>query len=251
VLKIKKYVDEMFTIFPFESDFYSKYGYKVHYVGNPTVEELAWRPNQDQTLREFTKKNHLTDKPIIALLAGSRSDEIKRILPVMKKASERFGGYQFVIAGVPSQSSEIYIKALEGSEIPVVYSQTYELLQQSIAALVASGTATLETAILNVPQVVCYRIEAGWLGGLIKRLIVKVPFISLVNLITGREVVKELFQETCTPKSVGDELERILKDGKYRENMLKGYEEMLGKLGRPGCSERAANEMINILRKGD
>jgi lipid-A-disaccharide synthase len=115
---------------------------------------------------------------------------------------------------------------------------------------VASGTATLETAILNVPQVVCYRIEAGWVGGLIKRLIVKVPFISLVNLITGREVVKELFQETCTPKNVRDELERILNDGKYRENMLKGYEEMLGKLGRPGCSERAANEMINILRKG-
>jgi lipid-A-disaccharide synthase len=249
VHKVKKYIDEMFTIFPFESDFYSKYDYKVHYTGNPTVDELSSRLNQGETFGEFISKNQLSEKPIIALLAGSRSQEIKRILPVMKKTAERFPGYQFVIAGAPSQPKEIYDKALGDIEIPVVYGQTYELLGQSQAALVASGTATLETAVLNVPQVVCYRIEAGWLGGLIKRMIVKVPFISLVNLIIGREVVKELFQETCTPKNVGDELDRILNDTPYRESMLKGYKEMRDKLGGPGCSEMAANEMINILKK--
>ncbi len=248
VYKVKKYVDEMFTIFPFESDFYEKYDYKVHYTGNPTVDEMAKRTNQGETFEEFIYRNNLPDKPVIALLAGSRSHEIRRILPVMKKAVKGLEDYQFVIAGAPSQSREIYEKSLEGNGIPIIFSQTCELLQQSKAALVASGTATLETAILNVPQVVCYRIEAGWLGGLIKRMIVKAPFISLVNLITGREVVKELFQETCTPKNVGDELERILKDSIYRDNMLRGYEEMRGKLGGPGCAQKAAEEMIHILR---
>lgn len=248
VHKVKKYVDEMFSIFPFESDFYGKYDYKVHYLGNPTVDELAVRPNQDEIFDEFIRRNELPDKPIIALLAGSRSQEIKRILPVMKQAMERFNGYQFVIAGAPSQPLEIYNQALGGSDIPVLFGQTYELLQRSKAALVASGTATLETAVINIPQVVCYRIEAGWFGSMLKRLVVKSPFISLVNLITGREVVKELFQETCTPKNVGDELERILNDRIYKERMLKGYEEMRGKLGGPGCAERAAREMVHILR---
>lgn len=248
VQKVKKYVDEMFTIFPFEADFYSKYNYTVHYTGNPTVDELAGRPNQGETFDEFIRKNNLPDKPIIALLAGSRSHEIRRILPVMKKTAERFPGYQFVIAGAPSQPKELYNKALGNNEIPVIYGQTYEMLQQSQAGLVASGTATLETAVLNVPQVVCYRVEAGWLGSLVKKVFVKVRFISLVNLISGKEVVKELFQENCTPKNVGDELGTILNDAPYRERMLKGYEEMRRKLGGPGCAEKAAKEMIRILR---
>jgi lipid-A-disaccharide synthase len=248
VHKVKKYVDGMFTIFPFEEEFYRKYGYKVHYTGNPTVDELAKRPNQGETFSQFISKNNLRNQPIIALLAGSRSQEIKRILPVMAKAAERFNGYQFVIAGAPSQQKEIYNNALGGREIPVLFGQTYELLQQSKAALVASGTATLETAVINIPQVVCYRIEAGWFGSLLKKMIVKIEFISLVNLIVGREVVKELFQETCTPQKVGDELDRILNDNGYRKNILKGYEEMRSKLGGPGCAENAAGEMIRLLR---
>jgi len=248
VHKVKLYIDEMFTIFPFETDFYNKYDIKVHYVGNPTVDELAGRPNKEQTFREFIHKNNLHGKSIIALLAGSRSQEITRILPVMTKVMKRFPEYQFIIAGAPSQSKALYDRVLRENHVPVLFNQTYELLQHSTAALVASGTATLETAVLNVPQVVCYRIEAGRLGSWVKRQIVKVPFISLVNLIIGREVVKEFFQETCTPKNVGDELERILKDASYRGTMLQDYRLMLEKLGGPGCAERAAIEMINILK---
>jgi lipid-A-disaccharide synthase len=247
VHKVKLYVDEMFTIFPFETDFYAKYDYKIHYVGNPTVEELAKRPNQDQTFEEFIQKNSLSEKPVIALLAGSRSQEITRILPVMTKVMSRFPEYQFIIAGAPSQSLELYDKVLGKNHIPVLFDQTYDLLQHSTAALVASGTATLEAAVLNVPQVVCYRIEAGRLGSWVKEQLVKVPYISLVNLIIGHEVVKELFQETCTPMTVGDELERILTDTSYRNTMLKDYKIMLEKLGGPGCAERAADEMTNLL----
>lgn len=249
VYKVKRYVDEMFTIFPFETDFYSKYDYKVHYVGNPTVDELASRPNRGQTFKEFILKNCLTEKPIIALLAGSRSQEIIRILPVLAEVMKRFPEYQFVIAGAPSQPIALYDKILRGKRMPVLFGQTYELLQHSTAALVASGTATLETAVLNIPQVVCYRVEAGKVGTWVKEWLMKIPFFSLVNLIIGREVVKELFQETCTPLTVGNELERILNDTSYRETMLVNYREMLEKLGGPGCAERAANEMINILKK--
>lgn len=248
VFKVKMYVDEMFTIFPFETEFYGKYDYRVHYVGNPTVDELSKRPNQDQTFQEFILNNSLSDKPIVALLAGSRSQEITRILPVMIKVMKRFPDYQFVVAGAPSQSQEVYDEVMGKNHIPVLFNQTYDLLQQSAAALVASGTATLETAFLNVPQVVCYRIEAGRLGSWVKEQLVKVPFISLVNLIIGHEVVKELFQETCTPMTVGDELERILTDTTYRNIMLKDYKVMLEKLGSPGCAERAADEMIKLLK---
>lgn len=247
VYKIKKFVDEIFTIFPFETDFYKKYDVRVNYVGNPTVDELAVRPNRDQTLEEFISKNALVSKPVIALLAGSRVHEISRILPVMAKVTDRFPQYQFVIAGAPSQQPEQYRKALGNYKIPVIFGQTYDLLQHSVAALVASGTATLETAVLNVPQVVCYRIEAGRLGSWIKEKIVKVPFISLVNLINGREVVKELFQENCTPLTVGDELELILTNEQYKQEMLNGYQEMREKLGDPGCAKRAAELMIDVL----
>lgn len=248
VHKVKRFVDEMFTIFPFESEFYKKYNYQVRYVGNPTIDELANRPNQLETFREFMLKNNLPDKPLIALLAGSRSQEIRRILPVLTTVSRRFAEYQFVIAGAPSQSEQLYAEVLGNTAIPVVFGQTYELLQHSTAALVASGTATLETAYINVPQVVCYRIEAGRVGTWVKDQLIKIPFISLVNLIAGREIVKELFQQYCTPETVGKELELILTDHNYREAMLAGYGEVMAALGGPGCAKRAADLMIKILR---
>lgn len=248
VHKVKKFVDEMFTIFPFESEFYAKYNYKVRFVGNPTIDELSRRPNQQETFNEFILKNKLQDKPVIALLAGSRHHEIKRILPVLAIVSQQFTQYQFVIAGAPSQSQQLYDEVLGKTPIPVVFGQTYELLQQSTAALVASGTATLETAYINVPQVVCYRIEAGRLGTWVKDQLVKIPFISLVNLIVGREIVKELFQQYCTPETVSKELNKILTDRTYRESMLAGYAEVLAELGGPGCAKRAANEMIELLK---
>lgn len=248
VHKVKKFVDEMFTIFPFETAFYNKYNYKVRFVGNPTIDELSHRPNQQETFAEFIQKNNLKDKPIIALLAGSRRQEIKRILPVLVAVSQRFTEYQFVIAGAPSQSQPLYDQVLGKTPIPVVFGQTYELLQQSTAALVASGTATLETAFLNIPQVVCYRIEAGRLGTWVKDQLIKISFISLVNLIAGREIVKELFQQYCTPETVSNELNKILTDNSYRKSMLDGYAEVLSDLGGPGCAERAANEMIELLK---
>jgi len=249
VHKVKRFVDEMFTIFPFETAFYGKYDYKVRFVGNPTIDELAHRPNQEETFAEFILKNKLQDKPVIALLAGSRRQEIKRILPVLAIVSKRFTEYQFVIAGAPSQSQHLYDEVLGKTAIPVVFGQTYELLKQSTAALVASGTATLETAYINIPQVVCYRIEAGRFGTWVKDQLVKIPFISLVNLIAGREIVKELFQQYCTPDTVSEELNKILTDRSYREAMLAGYAEVLADLGGPGCAERAASLMIELLSK--
>ena len=249
VHKVKKFVDEMFTIFPFESQFYGKYEYKVRFVGNPTIDELANRPNQNETFAQFILKNKLEDKPLIALLAGSRRQEIKRILPVLAIVSKRFPQYQFVIAGAPSHSLLLYDQVLSGAKIPVVFGQTYELLQQSTAALVASGTATLETAYINIPQVVCYRIEAGRFGTWVKDQLIKIPYISLVNLIAGREIVKELFQQYCTPDTVSEELNKILSDSSYRERMLEGYAEVLADLGGPGCAERAAGLMIELLNK--
>lgn len=185
--------------------------------------------------------------PLIAILAGSRRQEIKRILPVLAVVSKLFPEYQFVIAGAPSQSKQLYSEVLGKITIPVVFGQTYELLQQSTAALVASGTATLETAFINIPQVVCYRIEAGRIGTWVKDQLVKIPFISLVNLIADREIVRELFQHDCTPETVGKELNRILTDKNYRELMLAGYAEVMGHLGGTGCAERAANLMIELL----
>ncbi len=248
VHKVKSFVDEMFTIFPFETDFYNNFDYQVRFVGNPTIDELTYRANQQQSFAEFIEQNSLENKPIIALLAGSRRQEIKRILPVLADVSIQFSNYQFVIAGAPSQSMPLYADALKGITIPVVFGQTYELLQQSTAALVASGTATLETAFIGIPQVVCYRIEAGRFGTWVKDRIVKVPFISLVNLIGGREIVKELFQQYCTVTTVSRELNQILTDHNYRDQMLLGYADVLTSLGGPGCAQRAANLMVDLLK---
>lgn len=248
VKRVKKYVDEMFTIFPFEKEFYDRYNYPVRYVGNPTIDELAVRPNRYQTYQEFVDENRLTGQPIIAILAGSRKQEIQMILPVLLQVVIHFPEYQFVVAGAPSISPELYRKYIPDKNITVISGKTYELLQQSKAALVASGTATLETAVINVPQVVCYIMEMGWLMSFLRKIFLNVQWISLVNLIMNKEIVKELFQEKCTPEAVADELRRILKEPGYRENMLENYRLMLAKLGSPGCADRAAEEMVELLR---
>jgi lipid-A-disaccharide synthase len=248
VKRVKKYVDELFAIFPFEKEFYDKHNYRIRYVGNPTVDELAVRPNRSQTFGGFISENNLNDLPIVALLAGSRKQEIQLILPVLTKVAARFPGYQFVIAGAPSISPELYNEIMQGNKIPVLFGKTYELLQQSTAALVASGTATLETAVINVPQVVCYIMELGRFTSLLKSLFFRVQWFSLVNLIMNKEIVKEFFQENCTPTVVADELKRILDEPAYREEMLQNYRLMLAKLGPPGCAERAAEEMVGLLQ---
>ena len=245
---VKKYVDELFAIFPFEKDFYDKHDYKIRYVGNPTVDELAVRPNKEQTFHSFVAENGLNDSPIVALLAGSRRQEIKLILPTLTKVAALFPEYQFVIAGAPSLSLRLYEENMPGHKIPILFGKTYELLQQSRAAVVASGTATLETAVINVPQVVCYIIELGRFTSLLRKIFLKIQWISLVNLVMNKEIVREFFQENCKPIAIAEELKRILEDGSYREEMLQNYSLMLAKLGPPGCADRAAEEMVNLLK---
>jgi len=245
---VKNYVDELFTIFPFEKEFYDKHNYEIRYVGNPTVDELAVRPNRDQTFSSFVAENGLKERPIVALLAGSRRQEIKLILPTLAKVAELFPGYQFVIAGAPSLSLHLYEENMPGKKIPVLFGKTYELLQQSKAAVVASGTATLETAVINVPQVVCYIIELGRFTSLLRKLFLKIQWISLVNLVMNQEIVREFFQENCKPEAIAEELKKILDDSSYREQMLHNYSLMLAKLGPPGCADRAAEEMVALLQ---
>jgi lipid-A-disaccharide synthase len=245
---ILNYVDELFTIFPFEKAFYDKFNYQIRYVGNPTIDELAVRPNMDQTYRQFIDENNLEDRPIVALLAGSRKQEINLILPVLTKVADLFPDYQFVIAGAPSLPLSLYQEHLKDRRIPVLFGKTYELLQQSRAAVVASGTATLETAVINVPQVVCYIMELGRFTSLLKKLFLNIQWFSLVNLVMDKEIVKEFFQEHCKPEAVAVELRKILEDDAYREEMLNNYKLMLAKLGPPGCADRAAEEMVGLLR---
>ncbi len=248
VKKIKAYVDKMFTIFPFETDFYRKHNYTVDFVGNPLLDAIESRPDKTETFEQFTTANQLSDQPIVALLAGSRKQEIERILPVMLQVAERFPDYQFVVAAAPSITPEFYKQVAGDTNIAFVYGKTYQLLQQSSAALVTSGTATLETALLKIPQVVCYITGGGKLFFAIGKRLLKVKFISLVNLIMNSEVVKELIQQYCTADSIEEELRKILLDNNYRNKMLHDYDILHQKLGGTGASARAAKIIVEQLQ---
>lgn len=204
----------------------------------------------DETFQDFISACGLPDKPVIALLAGSRISEIKSNLPVMLKAASVFPEYQMVIAGAPAIEDSLYRDLSQGYDVSVVSGKTYRLLQQASAALVTSGTATLETALLRVPQVVCYYMGGGkFTYNLFKRWL-NVRFVSLVNLIADDEVVKELLACYCTPDNVRDELRRLLYDKDYRDKMSDGYDRMAALLGEPGAPVRAAREIIKTLRAG-
>ncbi len=252
IKKIKASVDEMFCILPFEVDFYKRMNYKVHYVGNPCMDAIDNRPCKGESFETYCKRNHLSEKPIIALVPGSRKSEIRYNLPVMAQMSDLFPDYQFVITGAPSMKQEIYTQILKGRPIPLIFGQTYETLQQAKAALVTSGTATLETALFNVPQVVCYKAGGGRIGYfLVHDLLVKTKWISLVNLTANREVVKEILQQYLTTEAVHDELDRILNNPEYREKMLEGYADIQHQIGSPGASTKAAEKMIELLQTKD
>ncbi len=242
VKSFRKYVDEMLCILPFEVDFFRECHYEVHYVGNPTVDAISQRDHQGETFEEFVRVNGLVDKPVIALLAGSRKQEISNNLPPMLEAVRDFSeGYQLIIAGAPGIDSSFYDSFTASfPEVRVLFDQTYRILAQSDAALVTSGTATLETALLNVPQVVCYRTPMPSITYWAFRHILHTPYISLVNLICGQEVVKELFARFFTIDNIRQELGRILYDEDYRNEMHARYGEMRRILGGPGASERAA-----------
>ncbi|MDE7074850.1 MAG: lipid-A-disaccharide synthase [Odoribacter sp.] len=248
VKKIKRYVDRMYTIFPFETEFYARYGYPVYYAGNPLVDAIAGRPAQEESFGEFVARNGLEDKPLVALLAGSRSQELKYVLPTMLKMVEHFPDYQFVIAGAPSMTDADYAPYLKGRNVRVLYGETYNLVSRAQAALVTSGTATLETALLRTPQVVCYNGEGGRLSYFLFKTFVKVKYISLVNLIFGGEVVRELMMQHLTERNVVNELSRILYSECDREKMLRNYDEVIRRLGAPGASARFARMMVEALR---
>ncbi|MGN7205543.1 lipid-A-disaccharide synthase [Pedobacter sp. SAFR-022] len=241
VLKIKKIVDKMFCILPFEVAFYKGWDMEIDYVGNPLLDEIA-QFNPDPAFRE---KHQLSGKKIIALLPGSRKQEIERLLPVMLSAKSQFPDYQFVIAGAPSFAPDYYAQFSGGHEVALVFGQTYNLLHQAHAAIVASGTATLETALFKVPQVVVYK--GGAISIAIARMVVKIKFISLVNLIMDKKVVTELIQEDCNPKLLASTLGGIL-DGPVRESMLLDYKALAEVMGTPGASERTAALILDFLK---
>ena len=251
IKNIKRDVDELFSILPFEVEFFEqKHRYPIHYIGNPTVDEVAvFQETHSESFADFIADNRLENKPIIALLAGSRKQEIKDNLPDMLEAASVFPDYQLVLAGAPSISLEYYQKYIGGYHVKILFGQTYRLLQQADAALVTSGTATLEAALFKVPQVVCYHLSPGKLISFIRRHVLKVRFISLVNLIADREIVKELVADTMTVANVRTELRKLLFDEKKRHEMLDGYEYMAERLGDPGAPHRAAVEMVKLLKK--
>lgn len=248
IKNIKRDVDELFSILPFEVDFFKKHQYPIHYVGNPCVDAVDdFRKKGQETFSEFVTANGLEDKPIIALLAGSRRQEIKDNLTRMIEAARSFPQYQFVVAGAPGIEPDFYKRYIDSST-KIVFGQTYRLLQQAEAALVTSGTATLETALFRVPQVVCYYISVGKLVSFLRRHILKVKYISLVNLIADREVVTELVADGMTVSNIKKELAKIISGGNGRSRMLSEYDRLIGILGEPGASERAAAQITALLK---
>ncbi|WP_412559988.1 lipid-A-disaccharide synthase [Winogradskyella sp. MIT101101] len=242
VEKIKRDIDAMYCILPFEKEFYKKYGYDVNFVGHPLIDAIADRPQIDEN--EFRTTHLLSTKPIIALLPGSRKQEITKMLGVMLSLVDDFEDYQFVIAGAPSQDFEFYETFIKKSNVSFVSNKTYDLLSISNAALVTSGTATLETALYKVPQVVCYK--ANWISYQIAKRIITLKFISLVNLIMDREVVTELIQGDLNKKRLKKELASILHSDK-REQLFLDYYELEKKLGGKGASENAAKLIVSKI----
>lgn len=248
IKNIKRDIDKMLSILPFEIEFYRKHDYPISYVGNPSVDSVTeYLVNHPADRNAFLKDNGLTDKPIVAILAGSRKQEIRDNLTRMMEVTRSFPDYQFVVAGAPGISKEYYAQYID-SGTNIVYSQTYRLLQHSVAAMVTSGTATLETALFGVPQVVCYYMSAGKLVSFLRKFLLKVKYISLVNLITGEETVKELVADGMTASNLKHEFAAILPEGTKRERMLKGYSDLKRILGNPGASEKAAEIIVRSLK---
>ena len=246
VRKIKKSADKMLVILPFEEEFYKRYGVDVTYVGNPLLDELAKVGVGNRSI--FLRRNSLGEKrEIIAMLPGSRKQEVKRMLPVMLKMVPHFPNYQFVVAGVSSLDKSLYKKIIGNSDVFLIENQTYELLQNSSAALVTSGTATLETALFSVPEVVCYK--ATDFSYRLAKWMIKVKFISLVNLIMDREVVKELIQGDLNEDNLVKELDQLLHNGKRQRHLLEDYEELKDRLGNVGASGKAAEVIIESMKR--
>lgn len=249
VKSFKKYVNEMFCILPFEVPYFKKHNYAVHYVGNPTVDAVAAYREQHHadTEEQFVKENNLDSKPVIALLAGSRKQEVKDNLPAMLAAIKDFKDYQPVIAGAPGLEENYYKEYIGDSNCKIVFGQTYRVLTHAHAALVTSGTATLETALFRVPQVVCYKTPIPKVVSLYFKHMMNTAYISLVNLIANKTVVQELFAKHFSVEAIRAESRKLLFDSAYRNQMLSEYDQVIETLGTPGASQKAATEMIDLL----
>ena len=254
IKNIKRDVDELFSILPFEVNFFEKkHRYPIHYVGNPTADEVrGFVSTYNEGFEQFCKANALqADKPILALLAGSRRQEIKDNLPAMMQVAARFPQYQAVLAGAPSIADEYYEGFIRGSQVQLVKNQTYPLLAHATAALVTSGTATLETALFNVPQVVCYKTPVPRLIRFAFNHIIKVEYISLVNLIMNKEVVSELFADRFTVDNISHCLQTLLPGGEARQEMLNNYALLQKVLGNDVAPDNAAKLMYGLLKGVD
>jgi lipid-A-disaccharide synthase len=261
IRSLRRYIDAMYCILPFEPAFYRSLHYPVCYVGNPSVDSVTAFLATAQGRRDtFSSANGLSEKPVLALLAGSRKAEIRQNLPLMLSVAARFPTHQPVIAGAPGLTPDDYRALLPGDRrqaddrsggpaIRIVYNQTYPLLEHASVALVTSGTATLETALFRVPQAVCYHVAGGRLINFIFERFFQVPYISLVNLIAGREVVQELFGARLSHKRLCAELEKLIHDDLYRSRMLEGYDAVISALGSPGASARTARLIVESLSR--
>ncbi len=242
VKKIKEFVDKMFVILPFEKDFYSKFNYAVDFVGHPLLDAVSTIKKED----DFVQKFGLDAKPLVAILPGSRKQEIEQMLPVMINVAKRFNDFQFVIAGAPSIEEVFYKNIIKDSSIKLISGKTYQLLLHAKAAMVTSGTATLETALFGVPEVVCYK--GGKISFMIAKQLVKVSYISLVNLILDREVVKELIQDNFNEETLYEEMNELLYNKEYINKVEVNYKGLREKLGGSGASEKTAQLMVSYLK---
>ena len=246
VHKIKKVVDKMYVILPFEAEFYKRFDYEVTYLGHPLLDEIGKHAFSEEQRKAFYAKHALNDLPIIAVLPGSRRQEVSKKLPIMLDALKAFPEYQVVIAGAPSLDAEFYAP-FNSENVKMISNETYALLASSKAAVVTSGTATLETALFKIPEVVCYK-SSRFSYEIAKRL-VKVEYISLVNLIMNREVVKELIQADCNSTDIRNELTKLLNDEDYKQQLMKDYDELESILGGGGASDKVAQSVLLELKK--
>lgn len=247
VEKIKKYVDKLFVILPFEKDFYQKHNYEVEFEGHPLLDAISeWKKTQ-LPKKGFLEKNKLSDQKTVALLPGSRKQELEKMLPLMLQLPSSFPDYSFVIAGTSSLVKSEYEKFEGIDKVNIVFDQTYDLLSAAHAAVVTSGTATLETALFHVPEVVCYKTSPVSFG--IAKMLVDIRFISLVNLIMDKEVVRELIQDDLSIENLKGELSKILDDSDYRNNMLRNFLLLQENLGGAGASKRIAEKIVQHIQK--
>lgn len=246
VHKIKRTVDHMFTILPFEKAFYQKFDFEVEYVGHPLLDAIEQYKEETFSEAIFRQQWGLGDQPIIAILPGSRKQEVSVKLPIMLQAVQELNQYQIVIAGAPSLDVSFYTPLIANRNVKIIHGATYDVLASSEAAVVTSGTATLETALLDIPEVVCYK--ASPISYAIAKRLVKIKFISLVNLIMDREVVRELIQHECNARQINEELKLLLKGGAKRDKVLADYEIMRQNLGGGGASEKVAQSLLKTIR---